>query len=229
MQEISQFRSNVSRLETVTDELADKASELRAVRNTQENQRRVLLTRQGDRKETLAKLNSAIATESERISELKANEKALVDAIEAARLAAERAAAKADIVLDGLAQYKGTLVAPVPGNIRKLYGNRRQGEVRWKGIIIDGAEGDPVKSIANGKVLYADWLRGFGLVAIVDHGKGYMSVYGHNQALLKQAGDDIRSGESIALVGRSGGQDYPNLYFEIRHKGKALNPTAWFN
>eukprot|EP01093_Parvamoeba_rugata_P001805 TRINITY_DN122_c0_g1_i6.p1 TRINITY_DN122_c0_g1~~TRINITY_DN122_c0_g1_i6.p1 ORF type:complete len:385 (+),score=86.92 TRINITY_DN122_c0_g1_i6:4469-5623(+) len=227
--EISQFRSNVSRLETVTDELADKASELRAVRNTQENQRRVLLTRQGDRKETLAKLNSAIATESERISELKANEKALVDAIEAARLAAERAAAKADIVLDGLAQYKGTLVAPVPGNIRKLYGNRRQGEVRWKGIIIDGAEGDPVKSIANGKVLYADWLRGFGLVAIVDHGKGYMSVYGHNQALLKQAGDDIRSGESIALVGRSGGQDYPNLYFEIRHKGKALNPTAWFN
>ena len=99
----------------------------------------------------------------------------------------------------------------------------------WKGIVIDGAEGDPVNSIAPGKVLYADWLRGFGLVAIVDHGEGYMSVYGHNQALLKQAGDDVRRGERIALVGRSGGQEYPNLYFEIRHKGKALNPSAWLD
>ena len=69
----------------------------------------------------------------------------------------------------------------------------------------------------------------FGLVAIVDHGEGYMSVYGHNQALLKQAGDDVSQGERIALVGRSGGQEYPNLYFEIRHKGKALNPKAWLD
>ena len=73
------------------------------------------------------------------------------------------------------------------------------------------------------------WIGGFGLVAIIDHGKGYMSVYGHNQALLKQAGDDVRRGERIALVGRSGGQEYPNLYFEIRHKGKALNPSSWLD
>jgi len=228
-QEITRFRDNVTRLEAITEELVEKANALVALRKQQEGQRRVLLTRQDDRKDTLAKLNKRIATESERIATLQANEKAFLAAIEAARIAAERAAAKADISLDGLSQLKGELVVPIKGYIRKLFGHRRQGQVRWKGIIIDGAEGDAVQSIASGKVLYADWLRGFGLVTIVDHGKGYMSVYGHNQALLKQAGDEVRSGESIALVGRSGGQDYPNLYFEIRHKGKALNPTAWLN
>ena len=227
--EILRFRSNVARLESITDELLAKAQALITLRETQETQRSVLLTRQNDRKATLEKLNKVIATQSERIAALQANEKALMDAIEAARIAAQRAAEEAKITLDGLAQLKGKLKAPVEGYVRKLFGHRRQGQVRWKGIIIDGREGDPVKSIASGKVLYSDWLRGFGLVTIVDHGKGYMSVYGHNQALLKQAGDDVHSGENIALVGRSGGQDYPNLYFEIRHKGKALNPTAWFN
>lgn len=227
--EITRFRSNVARLESITEELLSKAQALVELRKTQESQRNVLLTRQNDRKATLQKLNKIIATESERIAALQANEKALRDAIEAARIAAQRAAEKAKISLDGLAQLKGKLKAPVKGYVRKLFGNRRQGQVRWKGIIIDGAEGDPVKSIAPGKVLYADWLRGFGLVAIVDHGKGYMSVYGHNQALLKQAGDEVFSGENIALVGTSGGQDYANLYFEIRHKGKALNPTAWIH
>ena len=227
--EITKFKDNVARLETVNASLAEKAASLLALLNEQKNQRAVLLTRQNDRKKTLAKLNQTIASESERIAALQEDEKALREAIEAARIAAQRAAEAAQISLDGLAKLKGKLSAPVEGRVRKLFGNRRQGQVRWKGIIIDGEEGDAVKSIASGKVLYADWLRGFGLVAIVDHGEGYMSVYGHNQALLKQAGDDVRRGENLALVGRSGGQASPNLYFEIRHKGKALNPTAWFN
>ena len=227
--EITKFKDNVARLETVTASLAEKAASLLALLDEQKNQRAVLLTRQNDRKKTLTKLNQTIASESERIAALQEDEKALREAIEAARIAAQRAAEAAQISLDGLAKLKGKLSAPVEGRVRKLFGNRRQGQVRWKGIIIDGEEGDAVKSIASGKVLYADWLRGFGLVAIVDHGEGYMSVYGHNQALLKQAGDDVRRGENLALVGRSGGQTSPNLYFEIRHKGKALNPTAWFN
>ena len=228
-QEIESFRANVARLEAVTLELEEKAQALASLQADQENQRAVLITRQNDRKTTLKKIKSTIASESQRIASLQADEQALKDAIEAARLAAERAAREAEITLDGLAKLKGKLSSPVDGRIRNLFGNRRQGQVRWKGIIIDGAEGDPVNSIAPGKVLYSDWLRGFGLVSIIDHGKGYMSVYGHNQALLKQAGDEVRQGERIALVGRSGGQEYPNLYFEIRHKGKALNPRAWFN
>jgi len=227
--EIESFRGNVARLEEVNEALEEKALALANLQKDQENQRAVLITRQDDRKTTLKKINQTIASENQKIASLQADEKALKDAIEAARLAAERAAREAKISLDGLAKLKGKLKAPVDGRIRNLFGNRRQGQVRWKGIIIDGAEGDPVNSIAPGKVLYADWLRGFGLVSIIDHGDGYMSVYGHNQALLKQVGDEVRSGERIALVGRSGGQEYPNLYFEIRHKGKALNPRTWFN
>lgn len=227
--EIESFRSNVARLEEVNAELSEKALSLAALKDEQEGQRAVLLTRQDDRKATLKKINKTIASENQRIASLQADEKALKDAIEAARIAAERAAREAEVSMDGLAKLKGKLAAPVKGRIRNLFGSRRQGQVSWKGIVIDGAEGDPVNSIAPGKVLYADWLRGFGLVAIVDHGEGYMSVYGHNQALLKQAGDDVRQGERIALVGRSGGQEYPNLYFEIRHKGKALNPSSWLD
>ncbi|MEC9428295.1 MAG: peptidoglycan DD-metalloendopeptidase family protein [Pseudomonadota bacterium] len=227
--EIESFRGNVARLEEVNAELSEKALSLAALKDEQEGQRAVLITRQDDRKATLKKINKTIASENQRIASLQADEKALKGAIEAARIAAERAARAAEFSMNGLAKLKGKLPAPVKGRIRHLFGSRRQGQVSWKGIVIDGAEGDPVNSIAPGKVLYADWLRGFGLVAIVDHGEGYMSVYGHNQALLKQAGDDVRQGERIALVGRSGGQEYPNLYFEIRHKGKALNPSSWLD
>ncbi|WP_394223070.1 murein hydrolase activator EnvC family protein [Alteromonas gracilis] len=227
--EIDSFKGNVARLEEVNAELDQKAQSLAVLKDEQEGQRAVLITRQDDRKKTLKKINKTIASDNQRIASLQADEKALIDAIEAARIAAERAAREAEVRMDGLAKLKGKLTAPVKGRIRKLFGSRRQGQVSWKGIVIDGAEGDPVNSIAPGKVLYADWLRGFGLVAIVDHGEGYMSVYGHNQALLKQAGDEVRRGERIALVGRSGGQEYPNLYFEIRHKGKALNPSSWLD
>lgn len=227
--EIESFRGNVARLEEVNAELSEKALSLAALKDEQEGQRALLITRQDDRKATLKKINKTIASENQRIASLQADEKALKGAIEAARIAAERAARAAEFSMNGLAILKGKLPAPVKGRIRHLFGSRRQGQVSWKGIVIDGAEGDPVNSIAPGKVLYADWLRGFGLVAIVDHGEGYMSVYGHNQALLKQAGDDVRQGERIALVGRSGGQEYPNLYFEIRHKGKALNPKPWLD
>lgn len=88
-------------------------------------------------------------------------------------------------------------------------------------------EGQSINAIASGKVIYADWLRGFGMVMVVDHGKGYMSLYGHAQTLLKDAGDSVKKGETIALVGRSGGQTEPGLYFEVRHKGQAVDPARY--
>ncbi|WP_408609413.1 murein hydrolase activator EnvC family protein [Alteromonas pelagimontana] len=224
-QEITRFRDNVSRLEAVNMQLANKAQELAALLEKQKSQQNVLIARQSDRRETLNKLTATIASDAAKVDELQANEKALMQAIEEARIAAEREKTE----LAGLATNKGKLLKPAEGKVRKLFGAKRQGQVRWKGIIIEGAEGAAVKAISRGRVLYADWLKGFGLVTIVDHGKGYMSVYGHNQALLKQAGDQVGSGETIALVGQSGGQSFPNLYFEIRHKGKALDPSSWLN
>lgn len=225
-EEITRFRDNVEKLEAVNAQLEEKAATLSRLLDDQKSQQATLITRQSDRKETLAKLNQKIASESARVESLQANEKALMRAIEEAQRAAERAA-RAQTELAGLSKYKGKLLVPADGRVRKLFGHRRQGQVTWKGIVIEGAEGSSVKAVSHGRVLYADWLKGFGLVTIIDHGDGFMSVYGHNQALLKQAGDAVGEGETIALVGQSGGQSYPNLYFEIRHKGKALDPVSW--
>jgi septal ring factor EnvC (AmiA/AmiB activator) len=144
-----------------------------------------------------------------------------------ARRQAQRQAQRRPQLLEGLSKHQGKLLIPTKGKLRRLFGDRRQGQVRWKGVKIDGRAGSPVMAIHYAKVLYADWLRGFGLVTVLDHGDGYMSLYGHNQALLHQAGDYVEAGETIALVGQSGGQSKPNLYFEIRHKGKPINPTKW--
>jgi septal ring factor EnvC (AmiA/AmiB activator) len=108
-----------------------------------------------------------------------------------------------------------------------MFGRFRQGQIKWKGVVINGTAGDSVIAIHQAKVLYSDWLRGFGLVTVLDHGNGFMSLYGHNQALLKQAGEAVQAGEAIALLGQSGGQSRPNLYFEIRHKGTPINPVSW--
>ena len=116
---------------------------------------------------------------------------------------------------------------PIKGKIIRKYGNRRSGGVKWKGVILSAPEGREIKPVAAGKVIYADWLRGFGMVMVVEHGKGYMSLYGHAQALLKAVGDQVTPDEAIALVGRSGGQSEPGLYFEIRHKGQAINPSTY--
>ncbi|WP_394172185.1 murein hydrolase activator EnvC family protein [Thalassotalea litorea] len=99
--------------------------------------------------------------------------------------------------------------------------------MRWKGVLMTAPVGQPVYTIHNGTVLFADWLKGYGLVVVVDHGDGYMSLYGHNQTLLKNVGDRVEIGEPIALVGQSGGQNRAGLYFEIRHKGKPVNPKLW--
>lgn len=226
---IGNFRNDVAELEAVTQTLADKATELGELLQAQLAQRKELDARQSDREQTLAKLTSRIASDAQQIEALQASQQALKQAIEEAQEAARRAAEKSEVILAGLTAHKGNLLTPTDGRVRKMFGRLRQGQVRWKGIIIEADEGDAVKSVSDGRVLYADWLKGFGLVTIVDHGEGYMSVYGHSQALLKQAGDTVNSGEVIALVGRSGGQRYPNLYFEIRHKGKALNPSSWLN
>lgn len=223
-EQIVSFRNKVDELEAVNIELEQKATELVALVQQQESRQNELSARQKDREQTLKKLSVKIRTDESRIAQLREAEQALVEAIERAK---RNTVEVAD--LTGLSNLKGKLPKPASGSFRKLFGKRRQGQVRWKGIIIEGREGSSISAIAPGRVLYADWLKGFGLVAILDHGDGFMSVYGHNQALLKQAGDLVGKGETIALLGQSGGQISPNLYFEIRHKGKALNPASWLD
>ena len=127
------------------------------------------------------------------------------------------------------AQLKGHLRLPAKGELTGKYGSQRGEGTVWKGLFIRANEGVEIKSIAAGKVIFADWLRGFGNLIILDHGSQYMSIYGNNQSLLKQAGDTVGAGEVIATVGNSGGNEQSGLYFELRYQGKAFDPMGWIN
>ncbi|OCG42590.1 hypothetical protein A9G34_10240 [Gilliamella sp. Choc4-2] len=116
---------------------------------------------------------------------------------------------------------------PVSGTVVHQYGESLQGELHWKGLVINAVDGTQVKAITDGRVILANWLQGYGFIVAIEHGKGDMSLYGYNQRVLVNVGDKIKSGQSIALVGSSGGQNIPALYFEIRRDGKALDPSGW--
>lgn len=132
--------------------------------------------------------------------------------------------------LDGLAfaKLRGRLRLPVRGELTNRFGSPRSGSgMNWSGLFIRAPEGQEVKAVAAGRLVFADWLRGFGNLAVIDHGTGYMSVYGNNDALLKQVGDMVQGGETVASVGNSGGNPESGLYFELRHRGKPFDPMAW--
>jgi septal ring factor EnvC (AmiA/AmiB activator) len=122
---------------------------------------------------------------------------------------------------------KGQLRPPVAGKVAAKFGAKRGDGPTWKGLFIKTAEGADVRAVAGGRVVFADWLRGFGNLIIVDHGGQYMSIYGYNQSLLKRAGDIVKSGDSIASAGNSGGNEESGLYFELRHQGRAFDPAGW--
>lgn len=129
----------------------------------------------------------------------------------------------------GLARQRGELRLPARGAVAHRFGSARQEGSTWKGVFIRATAGSDVRSIAGGRVVFADWMRGFGNLMIVDHGSSYLSIYANNDALLKQVGDDVHGGDTIATVGNSGGNPESGLYFEIRHQGKPIDPLAWLN
>ncbi|SEC84717.1 Septal ring factor EnvC, activator of murein hydrolases AmiA and AmiB [Pseudomonas saponiphila] len=127
------------------------------------------------------------------------------------------------------AAARGKLPWPVDGRLLARFGETRGDDSRskWDGVMISAAAGSQVHAVHGGRVVFADWLRGAGLLVILDHGNGYLSLYGHNQTLLKEAGDVVKAGESISTVGNSGGQDTPALYFAIRQQGRPSDPAQW--
>ena len=126
------------------------------------------------------------------------------------------------------AALKGKLHLPVRGDVTNRFGAAREDTgVTWKGLFIKSAEGNDVKTVADGRVVFADWMRGFGNMIIVDHGSGYMSLYGNNQAVLKSVGDDVNAGDAIASVGNSGGNESNGLYYELRRQSKPFDPMSW--
>lgn len=215
------IKQTQAQLAQVDQDLQIKRRQLEELLGRQSAEQQMLKTQEQRQQQAIRALSRRISSEQERIAQLQSSEQEL------RRLLDESAKRLSLVQLSGL--KKGTLKWPAKGRLKHKFNSRRHGSIRWKGVLIDGDSGDDVRAIANGKVLFADWVKGMGLVMILDHGKGYMSLYGHAQTLLVQAGDEVRSGDTIALVGQSGGQTSAGLYFEMRHEGNPMNPASWCN
>jgi septal ring factor EnvC (AmiA/AmiB activator) len=129
---------------------------------------------------------------------------------------------------DAFAKLRGKLSWPVTGKLLASFGQTRAGGVKWDGVLVSGPQGATVRAVYHGRVVYADWLSGLGLLTIIDHGDGYLSLYGHSERLYKEVGERVTAGDTIATVGDSGGRSTPALYFEIRKAGRPIDPRPWF-
>ena len=192
----------------------------------QQAQRAALEAKREERRVVLSQLQGEITNSQQRLAQLKEDEQSLQELVQKLRRALQELPPP-EIAGKGFAQLKGKLKLPTDGKITARFGGARPlGRLKWQGIVIDAPEGTEVRAISQGRVVFADWMRGFGQLLILDHGGGYMSLYGHNQALNKNVGDKVQAREVIATVGASEA-DRPGLYFEIRQKGTPVNPLLW--
>lgn len=215
IRELASLRSKVAAEEARLSEIAKtRYTELSRLNNAQEQ-----------RKSLLATLRARISNEGEEIDYLAAQEKDL------ARLIAELTSILSDYPISSenpFSEHKGRLTWPVAGNLLHDFGQPRVGGgLRWNGVVLTAPRGREVRAIYHGRVAFSDWLAGLGLLVIIDHGDGYMTLYGYNETLMKSAGDWVAPGDVIATVGDSGGQQRSGLYFEIRKGTQPVNPRHW--
>ena len=222
---ITEYQQTIDALAAIRPEITTKSDALLAVRDRLLKQQDEIRAQQAERQKTLRTLASSIQNKDAKLKKLQKDSKEL-----------ERLVFAVDQTINNLkipADYRpfraarGSMPWPAQGNIVNRFGSAREGGMRWQGVMIAGREGAPVHAIHHGRVVFADWFRGKGLLLIVDHGNGYMSLYAHNQSLLKQTGEWVRAGEQIATVGMSGGLTRASLYFEIRDHGTPADPKNW--
>ena len=220
--EIEEFKTTITQLVLVTTQHQLQIEQLETLKKSQQKQRLKLTENKNNRSKTIESLGKKLLSSKQQLSKLKADEANLTAALQKLT-----ELIRTEINLAGLSKLKRKLSWPVKGRLLRSFGSRKQGYLKWKGVLLGAPLGRQVQTIHNGTVLFSDWLKGYGLLTVIDHGNGYMSLYAHNQTLLKSVGDRVETGEPIALVGQSGGQDQAGLYFEIRHQGKAVNPKLW--
>lgn len=223
MVQIEALRATERELEAVEQRLASQRDSLQQRIREQEQQRDQLRQSQQEQEQIAAQLRDAQRTDEQALTSMLQNEQELTELL----AALETVLAEQQIQLAGLRNLRGQLSWPVNASIRHAFGQQRSGQVVWKGVVLNANAEQPVQAIADGRVLFADWLRGFGLVMVIDHGEGYMSLYGYNQSLSRSVGEAVRRGDTIALTGQSGGQSRPGLYFEIRHQGNPVDPVTY--
>lgn len=241
---IRDLRRNLGQVAQLNDKTAETLKQIAELKTEQERERQALRQQQKEKQGVLKQLASQIKQQRGEISKLRRDEKRLASLLERlARIVPEtprkpskdksaprknEALPTAEYAGSDFAALKGKLRLPVRGEIANRFGSIREDSgISWKGLFIRAGDGSEVKSVAGGRVVFADWLRGFGNLLIVDHGSGYMSLYGNNQALLKKIGDEVSPGDTVATVGNSGGNAESGVYFELRHRSKPLDPMSW--
>lgn len=222
---IGALEEDLGALEAVRERIAEEKAGLERARDEQAQKKQALEASRGERAEVVAKLESRLENKGRRLRSLKQDEQELEELVEALR------EALADIPAEmgkPFAEQRGGLPWPVKGPLVARYGGSRgSGGLRWRGVVIRAGAGKEVEAISHGRVAFAEWMRGYGMLLIVDHGDGFMSLYGHNESLLKEAGDWVQAGEPVAIVGSSGGRRRDGLYFEIRKGGRPVDPVRW--
>jgi murein hydrolase activator len=239
---LASLRENLASLDKLSGETRRKSSELHALLSEETVQMRRLEKEKAQRQQVYVKVSDDIEKSRKQLSTLKRDEERLSQLIdrlakEAARKSkikkpgkrlANKALPDADTGAGPFRDLKGRLRLPVIGELMNRFGGQRQDSgLSWKGLFIAAKPGREVKAVAGGRVVYADWLRGFGNLLILDHGDGYMSLYGNNESLLKQVGEEAKAGDTIAAAGNSGGNPDSGLYFELRFQGKPFDPIPW--
>ncbi len=237
---IQALRINLQSLDQLTRESRQKSSEIALIQVKQAEHRKQLEQEKAEHKKLLTGISMQVEQQRREISKLKHDEERLARLVEkiAEMLARKNKKRTKPLSNDTLpdastngnpfSALKGRLSLPVRGELANRFGSpRADGGLTWKGLFIRSANGSEVKAIAGGRIVFADWLRGFGNLMIVDHGGSYMSLYGNNETNHKQVGDVVRGGDTIAAVGNSGGNPDSGLYFELRHQGKPFDPLNW--
>ena len=223
---IDEFKAAVVQLDANRVQLAAAQEAQEKDRASLTQTRAKLVDQRVEQRALIDKLSASLARDGKQVAALRA------DSVRLNTLLAELLERLANLSLEGeyddFAALKGKLRAPLDGASKTRFGQKRErGDLRWQGWLIPGDRGTSVRSVHYGRIIYADWLRGQGLLTIVDHGDGWMSLYGHNESLLKETGEWVAPGEAIARVGSSGGATEPALYFEIRSGGTPVNPANW--
>ena len=235
---VKSLRDKLIKVQAVSEQTRQKSKEISALQAEANAQRHHLESEKHSRQQTLAKFATQLKQQRREIGRLQRDENRLSHLVEKISKMLARPSntnqARNDKLPDNTYDgkpfeiLKGKLALPVRGNISNRFGTPRpDSTVLWKGLFIRAVANQPVKSVAAGRVVYADWLRGFGNLLIIDHGNGYMSLYGNNETLYKQVGDTLRGGDTVASVGNSGGNEESGLYFELRHEGNPLDPVKW--
>jgi septal ring factor EnvC (AmiA/AmiB activator) len=229
-QQLAAYRGGLDELDRLGREAEERRNRLRVVGEESRADRAKLVAQQRERKVVLARVAAEVRSSRREMQVLRADEarlSRLVEEIGRVRVELEPEPAAAGSRRIAFASLRGKLRLPVSGELTGRFGAPRGAGIEAKGVFIRAPEGRPVRAIAAGQVVFADWMRGFGNLLILDHGDGYLSIYANNEALLKQVGENVTSGETLASTGSSGGNEETGLYFEMRHLGRAFDPLRW--